>query len=128
LDVHTTSRKMMFIQLSHDTRLPLYVSPVFSSTSCTPTQAQTRDQRDSRMRLEARNVRQYGHTAQSPSQPSDAPLAAQSLFGAGIAAAAHQHNGTVVTRGTQQDAAATGSCAGRAQSHHRESKTSANEW
>jgi hypothetical protein len=32
-------------------------------------------------------------------------LAAQSLFGAGIAAAAHQHNGTVVTRGTQQDAA-----------------------
>lgn len=33
-DVQMTSRKFRFIQLSHFSRLPLYVSPLFSSTSC----------------------------------------------------------------------------------------------
>lgn len=33
-DVQITSRKWMFIQVSHITMCPLYVSPVFSSTSC----------------------------------------------------------------------------------------------
>lgn len=33
-DVQMTSRRFRFIQLSHFSRLPLYVSPLFSSTSC----------------------------------------------------------------------------------------------
>ena len=33
-DVQMTSRRLRFIQLSHFSRLPLYVSPLFSSTSC----------------------------------------------------------------------------------------------
>lgn len=34
-DVQITSRRWTFIQLSHCTMCPLYVSPFFSSTSCT---------------------------------------------------------------------------------------------
>jgi hypothetical protein len=33
-DVQMTSRRCTFIQLSHCTMCPLYVSPFFSSTSC----------------------------------------------------------------------------------------------
>jgi hypothetical protein len=33
-DVQMTSRKWMFIQVSHITMCPLYVSPFFNSTSC----------------------------------------------------------------------------------------------
>jgi len=33
LDVQITSRKLIFIQLSHVTKCPLYVSPFFNSTS-----------------------------------------------------------------------------------------------
>ena len=33
-DVQMTSRRCTFIQLSHATMCPLYVSPFFSSSSC----------------------------------------------------------------------------------------------
>lgn len=33
-EVQMTSRSLTFIQLSHCTMWPLYVSPFFSSTSC----------------------------------------------------------------------------------------------
>jgi len=42
-DVQMTSRRLRFIQLSHFSRLPLYVSPLFSSTSCSPAHMRTRE-------------------------------------------------------------------------------------
>jgi hypothetical protein len=56
LDAQMTSRRCKFIHWSHSTMWPLYVSPVFSSTSCS-TQALAR------ARLNERTQRAQGLTA-----------------------------------------------------------------
>ena len=52
-DVQMTSRRLRFIQLSHFSRLPLYVSPLFSSTSCSPAHMRTREGGAGRRELRA---------------------------------------------------------------------------